>query len=94
MPNVELVFFSNCPSVPRARQAILDSGNLVFQETNIDALDASDPRRRLSSPSILVNGKLAIGSESGAAACSYIDWVNAASKIRDLTAYKHGGGSR
>lgn len=84
MSKVELVFFSGCPSVPRARQAIMDAGNMEFHETNIEALDPNDPRRRLSSPSILVNGKLVVGSQNGAAACSYIDWSEASSKIRTL----------
>ena len=84
MSKVELVFFSGCPSVSRARQAILEAGSTEFLETNMAALEATDPRRRLSSPSILVNGKLAVGSENGAAACSYIDWGKAVSRIREL----------
>lgn len=84
MPKVELVFFAGCPSVPRARQAIRDAGSLDFQETDMGTLDAADPRRRLSSPTILVNGELVVGYECGAAACSIIDWESVSSRIRAL----------
>lgn len=88
MFRVELIFFSGCPSIPRARQAVKECGILDFQETEMSTLEATDPRRRLSSPSIFVNGELVVGSECGAAACSVIDWDVVASRIRTLVSVR------
>ena len=70
---VEIVFFSGCPLMGKAREA-LRSTRLPFSEVNQDHLPAGHPYRFYSSPSILVNGQLMIGSRAKASVCSILDW--------------------
>lgn len=86
MPKVELVFFSGCPSVERARQAIRAAGVNAFSEVELGELPTGHPYRKLSSPSVLVDGKLVAGSSNGGAACSLISWDEVSESLRTLAA--------
>ncbi|MGZ3694519.1 MAG: hypothetical protein ACXWQO_10090 [Bdellovibrionota bacterium] len=81
MAKIELVYFSGCPNVVKARDAILAAGAGEFSEVVQELLPKESAYLRFSSPTVLVNGKIAIGSENGAAACSMIDWLEASAKI-------------
>ncbi len=84
MPKIELIYFSDCPNVEKARNAIRASGVTEFSEVEQDKLSTESLYRRFSSPTILVNGKIVAGSQNGAAACSMIDWNSASAKIRTV----------
>ena len=82
MPKVELVFFSGCPHVERARRAIREAGIKEFAEVNLDNQGIDHKYRELSSPSILVDGTLFLGAQVSAKSCSVIDWVRATASLR------------
>ena len=77
-----LIYFEGCPNVERARAAIRSAGVTVFSEMKQDQLPQENLYRRFSSPTILVDGIIIVGSENGAAACSLVDWGAVSSKIR------------
>jgi hypothetical protein len=81
---IELVFFSGCPNVMKARETIRASGTLSFAEIEQDRLPLKHPYLRFSSPTILADGKIVGGSENSAAACSMIDWNGVALKLAAL----------
>lgn len=83
MSRIELVYFEGCPNVERAR-TVIRSIMIEFSEVKQDHLAQGDPYRRYSSPTILVDGKIIVGSENEAAACSFIDWGAVSAKIRSL----------
>ncbi len=74
MHKIELIYFSGCPHVEKAKDAIRAIGVIGFSEVKQDSLPSESSYRLYSSPTILVNGKIAVGSINGAAACSMIDW--------------------
>ena len=74
MPRYEIIYFTGCPLVDRARRALREAGVAQFVETNQDKLAAGDARKDLSSPSLLVDGKLVAGSRGAASSCSIVDW--------------------
>lgn len=75
MPKVELVYFTGCPFVEKAREVLKRAGYNSFTEINTDKLGTSDRNRFLSSPSILVDQKLVIGRRNeSAGSCSIVDW--------------------
>ncbi len=82
MPKVELVFFEGCPNIERARQEIRNSGIESFSEVRQNGLPDESPYMKYSSPTVLLNGKVVVGGECGAAACSMIDWRSLAERIK------------
>jgi hypothetical protein len=70
---LELIVFSGCPNVAKARAA-LDEAGLRYEVVDQAGLTVSDPRREFSSPTLLVDGRLALGSASGAKSCSWVAW--------------------
>jgi hypothetical protein len=74
MPRAELVYFPGCPHIERARKALLSSGILGFNEISQSNLPLNHPYQGFSSPSIVVDGELLIGTASSSSACSLIDW--------------------
>lgn len=65
MSNLALVYFDGCPNAPRMREALLQTGH-AFEEVRQNQLDATDPRRKLTSPAILRNGNLLFGAPASA----------------------------
>ncbi len=84
MSKVELVYFDGCPNVEKARSAIQQSG-LPFSEVRQNALCEDSAYRAYSSPTILVDGEVAVGSRNCASACSIIRWDEAAERILALS---------
>jgi hypothetical protein len=82
MARFELVYFTGCPLVERARQILRDRGVTAVTELNQDKLPSDHPYQKLTSPSILRDGKLLLGSRDGQGGrnCSIVDWA-AASKL-------------
>ena len=85
MPRVELVFFDGCPNVDLARNSIRSAGVSDFLEINQNKLAEAHPYRRFSSPSILVDGKILVGSENGGSSCSVLDWNQVSFLVRSAT---------
>ena len=84
MPDVELVFFEGCPSLPRAREALKAAGVASPVEVVQDHLPEGHPRKAYSSPSILVDGSLIVGLLQASPACTVADWSIAAQRLRAL----------
>lgn len=84
MPTVELIYFTHCPNVERARMAIRSAGVDVFSELDQETLSGEHPYKNFSSPTILVDGVVAIGSQDASAACSLVNWSTAADCIARL----------
>lgn len=82
MGKIELVYFDGCPNVERARQAIRDSGVIEFSEVHQNCLPKDSHYRSFSSPTILLDGNIIVGSQSGATACSMINWNELTVEIR------------
>lgn len=82
MPKIELVYFGSCPHIETARSAIRAAGISDFHEINLDESGERCNYQRYSSPSIIIDGRLVVGSESDAIACSMIDWSMVAPAIR------------
>jgi len=77
MPTVELIYDSDCPNVPRARENLLRA----FSQTGLaprwqewDRADADAPAhvRAYGSPTILVDGRDVAGATAADAACCRI----------------------
>jgi hypothetical protein len=82
MPRVELIYFSGCPNVDRARAAIRAGGVEAFHEVNQDDLAANHPYRQYASPTILLDGKMIAGCLNDGAACSIIAWDDVTDAIK------------
>jgi len=74
MAKVEVVYFTGCPLLERARRALRDAGVSSFQEVNQDKLPAGHDYLRLSSPSILLDGRLVAGNRTDKGCCGILDW--------------------
>ncbi len=77
MPTVELIYDSDCPNVPRAREQLLrafSQAGLTPRWREWDRADAGAPRhvRAYGSPTVLVNGEDVAGSDAADAACCRI----------------------
>ncbi len=83
MPKVELVYFSGCPNIEVARNALSLAGVIQISEVNLSVLDVSHPYQRFSSPSILIDGAVLAGSENDSPSCSVVDWRSLVSKMID-----------
>lgn len=82
MAKFELVYFTGCQLVERARQILRDRGVTHITEFNLDKLPADHPYQNLSSPSILRDGSLLLGHrDGGGRKCSMINWTTAAAKL-------------
>lgn len=84
MPKFEIVYFTGCPLVPRARHALLNAGIDQFAEINQDKLAPGDERKGLSSPSILMDGRLLAGSRNSPASCSIVDWSAVTNELKSI----------
>ena len=82
MPKFEIVYFTGCPIVPLARKALRDAGISMFTETNQDKLPDTSELKGLSSPSILVDGSLIVGSRSSSQSCSVVDWGSVTAELK------------
>lgn len=73
MDNIKLIYFEGCPEAKNAKSALLSSGISDFEIIEQGTLNEDHPLKRYSSPSILKNGELILGSKlaPGASACSY-----------------------
>ncbi len=83
MPKIELVYFDGCPNVEQARNEIQKTG-LPFREIRQNALREDDAYRAFSSPSILLDGEVVVGSRNCASACSIVRWEGASERIIGL----------
>ena len=83
MTRVELVFFTGCPKVADARAVLAGAGVADFREIAQEDLPADDSRRTLSSPSLLVDGRLVVGVAGDVPSCSFETWD--ADTVRELT---------
>ena len=81
---IQLVYFRGCPNVELAKNALREIAIHDFKEEQLDSLEEHDPLRRYSSPSILIDGHLVVGTEGSDLACSLIDWTHAAEKLKNL----------
>lgn len=77
MPTVELIYDSDCPNVPQAREILLRAfgqTSLVPHWQEWDRADAKAPEytRAFGSPTVLVNGKDVAWSDAPDAACCRI----------------------
>lgn len=77
MPSVELIYDSDCPNVPQARENILHAYSQVelvprWREWNRADAGAPEHVRAFGSPTILVDGKDVAGSKAIDAACCRI----------------------
>jgi hypothetical protein len=77
MPKVELIYFSGCPNIGRARSVLRTVGFENFREIDQGHLSQLDPRATFSSPTVTVDGKIIVGNSHSGAACSIIDWQSA-----------------
>lgn len=84
MLRIELVYFDSCPNVDKARASIR-AANVEYREVNLSLTSQDNPYCGYSSPTILVNGKIAAGSRNGASACSIIDWADVPNRILALS---------
>lgn len=82
MPRFELIYFTGCPIVPRARSALREAGISQFFETNQDKLAEDDERKTFSSPSILSDGRLIAGSRDSYRSCSILDWKSVTAELK------------
>jgi hypothetical protein len=82
MPKVELVFFAGCPNIERAKSAIRAAGLDQFLEVDQAEIESDHPYRKLSSPTILIDGEIVVGSNSSSPACSIINWAAAIECLR------------
>lgn len=62
MPTIELIYFTGCPNVPKARERLaraLALANLPTEWVEWDTRDAGSPdyAKRFGSPTILVDGR-------------------------------------
>jgi len=94
--DVELVYFTGCPHVETARQAIrhalaLEQLPLVWQEWNQH--DPATPTRvhRYASPTVLVSGRDVTGAAKGEAAACRADGVPGAEMIQAAVRSASGG---
>lgn len=71
--NFTLIYFSGCPNLPIARQALTETCPGDFNEINQGDLEEKNPFRRYSSPTILYNETIVIGSEAGDSSCSLLN---------------------
>lgn len=70
MKKAELIFFKGCPNAQTAKTALGKCG-IAYVEVIQDDLAQGHPYRKFSSPTILMNGKVVIGTEqTGDAGCS------------------------
>ncbi len=72
---VEIVYFLGCPNASVVIE-ILRSNRIPFEMVIQNRLLDNNPKKNLSSPSILVNGVQAVGSvvSQGSSACSFGDF--------------------
>jgi hypothetical protein len=85
MPKVELIFFSSCPNVNRAREVLRAAHFDKFTEVNQDDLEENNPYLQYSSPTVLIDGQIIAGSKSSSAACSFIDWTSVSLNLARLS---------
>jgi hypothetical protein len=82
MPEVKLIYFGDCPNIQKARATIRAAGATNFIEVNQDDLGEGDPRKRYSSPTILLNDEIIVGSANDGACCSIISWDKVSALLR------------
>ena len=58
-----LIYFSGCPNVEAARNALLEM-NEPFDEINQDQLSPGDPLLKYTSPTVLLNGDIIFGAST------------------------------
>ena len=71
--NFTLIYFSGCPNLPMARQALTETCPDDFTEINQGDLEEEHPYRRYSSPTILFAESIVIGSEASDSSCSLLN---------------------
>lgn len=94
MPNVELVYSSDCPNVPHAREqlrlALAQTGlPQSWQEYSVDAPDAPEYVRSCGSPTILVDGVDVDSTPSANGTCCRVysgSERRGAPRLRDIVA--------
>lgn len=77
MPQIELIYFSACPLILKAKSVLRGAGIENFLELTQENLEKSDPRKEYSSPSLVIDGKLVIGKPKSAYQCTHIGWDGA-----------------
>ncbi len=87
LQGIILIYFDGCPHLDEVRLE-LKTLCVKFQEVCQNHLEHDDPLQKYSSPTIICNGELVIGTGvGGAASCtsrSAIDYVKLRSKILKL----------
>ena len=73
-PRVEILYFAGCPGYARLRTLLERESLIVCTYVDQDLLGADDPRAAYSSPTLLVDGALVLGTRLDAAvgSCSVI----------------------
>lgn len=88
MLKVELVYFNGCPNIARARSAIYSAGVTDLIEVEVNQLLSDHSYQKYSSPTILVDGKILVGSQNESSACSVADWGSIPELLRQTLEVK------
>jgi hypothetical protein len=85
MAKYEIIYFAGCPLLDRAKAALQFAGINNYQEVKQDKLPEGHPYKKLSSPSIVKDGKILIGSRNHASECTITDWNKAGAELARKT---------
>lgn len=69
---VQLIYFAGCPNSDKAYE-LLERSGVPFEEIVQDYLTDENPYRHYSSPTILVDGQIVLGSEASSQSCSVMN---------------------
>src|SRR5262245_55365493 len=81
MKKVELIYFRGCPAVPNARRALKEA-RVEFVEVIQEDLPQGDSRRKVGSPSLLIDGKVVVGAWVEEASCILDRWESSEMRKR------------
>jgi glutaredoxin len=72
MTSIQLITFNGCPNADKFRN-ILSHVGINFEDVVQDKLEENHPLKRYSSPTILIDNRVLVGSQSNGGGCSVIN---------------------